>query len=204
MFPIESPQPSAEAGGYVPYFYQRGLFLLYPLPASNRPSPAYTQPTAGYDSSSLEGPFERLEVPPSVEQIVQQGYFAVPAGDPVTAIISDKADTARLGLDDVISQVRQRYKIHEQNVQQIELAKCAAINAIYHHEAYRGSGSADSRQHYAKHKAIQGLYEQERLERTTLWKDISRLKLLLPENAQQYLTAHRKVAALNTPVGDLQ
>jgi hypothetical protein len=145
----------------------------------------------------MRGPFHGVAAgPQTVEQIVQQGYFAVPRGDPVTALITDKHHTSRLGLDDVIGQIRRRYEIYEDNLYQIELSKCAAINAIYHHEAYCGTGSASSRQHYAKHKAIQGLYEQERLERTALWKDVSRLRTLLPESAQQYLSADRKVAAL--------
>jgi hypothetical protein len=117
------------------------------------------------------------------------------------AMISDRKHTSGMGLDDAISQIRRRYEIYEQNLYQIELAKCAAINGIYHHEAYRGPGSATSRQHYAKHKAIQGLYEQERLERTALWKDISRLKTMLPESAQQYLAAHRKMSVLASEPG---
>jgi hypothetical protein len=204
MIPIQSPNLPADAGGYVPYFYQRGLYRLYPLPGAGRPHPAYTGETGVYDFSRQAGPFELLDSPQTVEQIVQRGYFAVPAGDPVTALISDKGHTARLGLDDLIHQVRQRYELYERHFYQIQLAKCAAINAIYQHEAYRGEGSASSRQHYAKHKAIQDLYAQEREERVELWRDVSRLKLLLPESAQSYLGAHRKLAALNTPAGDAE
>ena len=39
----------------------------------------------------------------------------------------------------------------------IDLGKCAAINTIYAHEAYVGPPS--SKQMYARHKAIQDLYE---------------------------------------------
>ena len=48
----------------------------------------------------------------------------------------------------------------------------------------------------ARHKGIQGLYEQERLERTELWKDVSRLRGLIPESAQLYLAASRKRSIL--------
>ncbi len=57
-------------------------------------------------------------------------------------------------------------------------------------------------QMYAKHKAIQDLYEEERTERTSLWKDVSRLKLQIPESAQQYLSAHRKSSILAQDMGD--
>ena len=49
----------------------------------------------------------------------------------------------------------------------------------------------------------QELYEQMRLERVTLWKDISRLKQSLPEVAQNYLAAYRKVAILEDDGGDM-
>ena len=202
MNPIIMSNDPTSTGGYVPYFYQSGLHQVYGGVPTKRPSTPDRQHVARYDFSAISPRDSLFADPQTVEQIVSRGYFAAPVGDPITAIISDKKHTSRLGLDDVISQVRQRYEIYERNLHQVELAKCAAINAIYHHEAYRGPGSADSRQHYAKHKAIQGLYEQERLERTALWKDISRLKLLLPESAQQYLTAHRKMTVLNTPPGD--
>lgn len=202
MNPINMPIAPARSGGYVPYFYQAGLHQVYAVaPDSRAATPSARHATAGSSAVGVSHD-SHLAGPQTVEQIVSQGYFAAPGGDPITAIISDRQHTARLGLDDVVCQIRQRHEIHEQNLNEIELAKCAAINAIYHHEAYVGPGSATSKQHYAKHKAIQGLYEQVREERTALWKDISRLKLLLPESAQQYLTAHRKAVALSTSPGD--
>ena len=204
MYPIQSPEPHAQGVGYIPYFYQRGLHYLYPVGAAGVSPRPYDSSPAGYDFSQMHGPFHGAAGgPQTVEQIVASGYFAAPAGDPVTAILTDQQHTSRLGLDDVIGQIRRRYEIYAHHIEQIEHCKCAAINAIYLHEAYCGPGSASSRQHYAKHKAIQNLYAEQRLEQTTLWKDISRLKLLLPENAQQYLAAQRKVAALSTPAGDL-
>ncbi len=177
---------------------------MYPIEDTGRSRRPYDSAASPYDFSRMQGPFDSVSADaPSIEQIIQQGYFAVPISDPVTAMITDKQQTSRLGLDDVIGQIRQRYEIYEQNVYQIELAKCAAINAIYHHEAYCGPGSANSRQHYAKHKAIQDLYEQQRTERTTLWKDVSQLRTALPESAQQYLTAHRKVSVLAQDRGDV-
>ena len=188
---------AAGGGGYVPYFYEAGLHILYQLPFLNVSEQQEDAPRSSYGFAVTGAALRAVDRPQTVEDVIAAGYFAVPQGDPVTAIISDKQHTSRLGLDDVIGQVRQRYEIYEQNLQEIEFGKCAAMNTIYFHEAYHGPGSANDRQHYARHKRIQDLYEQEREERTTLWKDISRLRTQLPESAQQYLTAHRKMTVLS-------
>lgn len=200
MYPSHSPDAAAMSGGYVPYFYQAGLYLRYGVPASDPGRHGRDSPESSYDLSFSRPLFGRPKRTQTVEQIIASGYFSIPGGDPVTATISDKMHTSSLGLDDVIGQVRQRHEIYHRNLCEIELAKCAAINAIYHHEAYNGPPS--SKQMYAKHKAIQDLYEQERTERTTLWKDVSRLRTLLPESAQQYLAAHRKMSILAGDPGD--
>jgi len=202
MYPNNLPESAAVGGGYVPYFYQRGLHYLYQVGSPSGPTQAHTQPGRSQGFSSLHDAFKIADRLQTVEQIIESGYFAVPATDPVMAIIADKQHTSRLGLDDVIGQIRHRYELYEQNFYQIQLAKCAAVNAIYHHEAYQGPGTASSRQHYAKHKAIQDLYAQEREERVNLWRDVSRLHLQLPESAQMYLASHRKVTALGAPAGD--
>ena len=46
------------------------------------------------------------------------------------------------------------------------------------------------------------LYMEQRAERVSLWRDVSRLRLELPENAQQYLSAYRKVSILEDDKGD--
>ena len=190
----------AAGGGYVPYFYEAGLHTFYRLPFSNVSKQQNDSPRSSYGFSGTDASLRTADHPQTVEDVIAAGYFAVPQGDPVTAIISDKQHTSRLGLDDVISQVRQRYEIHQRNFYETELGKCAAMNAIYQHEAYNGPPS--SKQMYAKHKAIQDLYEEERTERTALWKDISRLKMQFPETAQEYLSAHRKGSILAQEPGD--
>ena len=116
------------------------------------------------------------------------------------AVITDKKHTSWLGLDDVIGQIRNRLEVYEQNMYELELAKCAAINAGYTHEAWHGP--IDSRIEYSVNKRLDKLYKDQREERTNLWRDISRLRLSLPENAQQYLTAYRKVSILEDSKGD--
>mgnify|MGYP001196750391 FL=1 len=202
MHPNPLRHPRLSGTGYVPYFYQIGLHYLYLSPEDRRLRQPEQSPLEQLLPSNDAAIRRRLDHPQTVEQIIAGGYFAMPTSEPEFAILRDKAHTSWLGLDDVITQVRQRYEIYSQIMLQLDYAICASINAIYHHEAYVGPGSASSKQHYAKHKAIQEAYEQKRMERVNLWKDVSRLKLSLPEVAQMYLAAHRKEAILKTLPGD--
>lgn len=194
MTSILSQNAPLSGGGYVPYFYQAGLFQVYGTPEKRERPALHAVPSTprrfGYDSAASQS----LDRTQTVEQIITDGYFAVRQGDPVTAILSDKKKTTWLGLDDIISQIRRRYEIYEQNLYELELGKCAATNALYAHWAYQGPPNA--RQFYSRHKRLQELYEQERDERTRLWKDVSRLRQALPESAQAYLSSHRKLRAL--------
>ncbi len=201
MHPSTVSNAPALQQGYIPYFYQIGLQYVYRTPQDWQRKGRPDDHATTYDFSSDRAASRHLDHPQTVEQIIERGYFSIPKGDSVTAIITDKVHTSWLGLDDVIQQVQQRRAIYDQNLYQLELNKCAAINAIYRHEGYNGTGSASSKQHYAKHKAIQKLYEEERNERVTFWKDVSRLRTTLPETAQLYLSAHRKRSALEQ-IGD--
>jgi hypothetical protein len=189
-----------ENPNYVAYFYDSGIIQRY-LAGTNRALMEPTGRTAStYDfSSDLLGQTKYYHAP-SVEQIIARGYLAIPHSDPVAAILSDKRHTSWLGLDDVISQIRSRYDLYEQNMYEIEVAKCAAITGVYTHEAWHGP--SDSRVEYALGKRLDKLYKDQRDERTNLWRDVSKLRLELPENAQQYLTAYRKLSILEDIKGE--
>ena len=184
---------------YVPYFYASGRFLLYDLPPTSANEVRFL-PESSYDFTSDLLQRRAYPVPQTVEQVIQRGYLAIPRSDPETALISDKKLTSRLGLDDVIGQVRSRYELFERNIYELELAKCAVKNSLYRHEAYHGP--ADSRVEYSVAKRLDELYADQREERVNLWRDVSRLRLQLPENAQQYLSAYRKVTILENEQGD--
>ena len=199
MYPINTHQNPA-TGQYVPYFYQAGIFDRYGL------MPVYlgrrNQPSdrGHLDFSSKSGRFPALDHPQTVEQIIANGYFSAPAGEPETALLSDKKATSWLGLDDIISQVRHRYEVYRQNMYELEVAKSAATNSLYAHWAYHGL--PDAKQFYSRHKRIQELYQEQRDQRVNLWRDVSRLRLGLPESLQSYLSSHRKLEALET-MGDV-
>jgi len=181
--------------GYRPYFYQSGKFLSYNIPHTGSES-SYFPRTSGYDFTSdivHKNDWPKLK---TVEDIISSGYFPIPKSEPETAIITDKKHTSKLGLDDMISQIRGRYEIYENNIYQIELGKCYAMNSIFAIEADRGGVSMNSREAYSLSKSLRELYEQQRDERKSLWSDVSKLKLLLPEQSQSYLSSYRKVSIL--------
>jgi len=190
------------AGGYVPYFYQSGKFLNYDQPQQIKPGNS-TNGYSNYDFSSDLSTRPIVRKPQTVEQIIAHGYFAIPDGELETAIISDKKQTSWLGLEDTIRQVRNRHDLYQRNMYELHQGVCEADNAIFRQVAAQGA-PADNRQQYSASKLTQELYEQMRLERVNLWKDVSRLKQFLPEAAQNYLAAYRKVAILEDDNGDAQ
>ena len=140
--------------------------------------------------------------PQTVEQIIDNGYFTSPPGDPTTALISDKSHTAWLGLDDVIGQIKERLKLYKMNIDDLEEAKCNAMNAFFEHYDRVKPFPSDDRIYYSLNKNLDRLYRDQRDERVNLWRDISRLRQSLPENAQQYLSAFRKLSVLNDTQGE--
>jgi len=186
--------------GYVPYFYAAGRFVSYDLPQSRAALEMRFVPASSYDFTSDLVQRRTYTVPQTVEQVIRRGYLAIPQAEPETALISDKKHTAGLGLDDVIGQIRRRYEVYDKNIYELEWSKCEAINCLYRHESYHGP--TDSKVEYSVSKRMNDLYQEQRLERTNLWRDVSRLRLQLPENAQQYLAAYRKVSILEETEGD--
>lgn len=192
----------AFGGVYVPYFYQAGLYVRYSLPpsAGRRRAPEYVM--SSYDFTSDLTGSRHYAGQQTVEQIIASGYLAVPKGDPVTALIGDRMHTARLGLDDMIHQVRQRYEIYQHNMKELDLAVCEAHNGLFRQLSDHGLKVANQRQMYSVDKQTQKIYEMQREERINLWRDVSRIKLGLPESAQMYLSAYRKAALLQDNEGD--
>ena len=192
--------PTRTDKDYVVYFYESGLSKQYQQTQRDLSSGLNYGPAGSYDFSSDLSVRRSWPKPQTVEDVVQRGYFSIPKGEPETAIISDRKNTSWLGLDDLIGQIRNRYKIYESNFYELEKAKCSTINCLFNHRAYHGPTT--SKVEYSVDKRLDGLYCEQREERTNLWRDISKLKLLVPENAQNYLSAYRKVSILEDDKGD--
>lgn len=181
---------------YMPYFYAAGLFARYSLPHAKTKMNSLNQPSTGYDLTSDLTQKSSPKWHQTVEDVIRSGYLSVPKAQLETALISDKQHVASLGLDDVISQVRSRYEIYRHNMYEIEQGKCYMTSAMYAVQALRGGVRLDSREAYSLSKGIREFYQLQRDERVRLWQDISRLKQVLPEHAQSYLGAYRKLAIL--------
>jgi len=193
--------PARTDYNYVIYFYESGLSKQYQQRQKDLLAGLNYGSTGSYDFSSDLSVRQSWPAPQTVEQIVSNGYLSIPKSEPETAIISDRKNTSWLGLDDLIGQIRNRYKVYENNIYELEKAKCTAINCLFEHEAYHGP--TDTKVEYSVNKRLDGLYSEQREERTNLWRDISRIKILLPEQAQNYLSAYRKVSILEDKKGDM-
>jgi len=194
------PASVLEDADHMYYVYSSKLFPMYRMHGINVRVGFGYGPPGKYDFSSDLVRRTGFGRPLTVERIIATGYFAIPKSDPVKAVISDRKDTSRLGLDGIIGQIRHRYEVYERNMYDLELAKCSVINTFYTHEAWHGP--SDSRLEYSVGKRLDKLYKDQREERLNLWRDVSRLKLLLPEKAQEYLAAYRKASILEDTEGD--
>ena len=188
------------SGSHVRVDEQTALYRSYDLACYIVPTGRYQVPTRCPNPPSPAPHRQHRQDTQTIAHIVTQGYFSIPHRDSATAVLSDKKDVTWLGLDDVISQLRRRYEIYERTFYELELAKCAATNALHDWEAERGQPS--DRQLDNLQRTLQGLYLQQREERLHLWRDTSRLRQALPEWAQQYAAAVRKVDLLEDARGD--
>ena len=202
MDPHELSNGPVFEGQYVPYFYYSGQFLAHGLSSQTVPKSNLDRTIESYDFTSDLTKKRTFPKPQTVEDILRHGYLAIPKSEPETALISDRKDISKLGLSDIISQIRQRHDIYENNMYQIELGKCYTISSQLAVESSRGGVAMSSKEAYGLNKNLSDFYEQQRDERTRLWADVSKLKLLLPEQAQSYLSSYRKMSILEDINGD--
>ena len=135
--------------------------------------------------------------PQTVEDLIEQGYFAVPAHEPETAILFDRKDTSWMALDDVLGQIKQREEIYKKNILDITWSQCYAFNELARH------GPPATDEAYAIYeKRMNDLRAEQRAERVNLWRDVSRVRERLPESAQQYLSSFRKLEILGDEGGE--
>jgi hypothetical protein len=88
-------------GQYVPHAYSFRRLHGYERPANVGRTRPRSVPGSAYDLIPMAPVMPRNEGPQTVEQVIEQGYFAVPNSQPEIAIIDDKKCTAWLGLDAV-------------------------------------------------------------------------------------------------------
>ena len=187
----ESIDPDAAAGPEMRrnYLYRRHYHYSSVKPTLYQP---YVQ--TYFPSRSI---IQIDEGPQTVEDLIKDGTFAVPAGDPETAILEDKKHTSWLALDDAISQVRQRWDLYEQNVLGIKWAQCYAFN-----EFAKLGWPPTVKQLYSYDKRLQELHAEHRAERVSAWRDVSEIRQALPESLREHLSAYRRSQLLSDLTGD--
>jgi hypothetical protein len=199
---MNSNNPLSNMNGYIPdYHYLYGRHYMYHRPKEIQVYPLRSGWYQRYDFSNVSQMSILDKKPQTVEEVIRQGYLRVPGFQDETTIIHDKRFTSKLGLDDIIQQVRERYRIYNQNIYGLEQTKCYAINDLFNREGL--SGQPATPDHYtALNNHLEYLYSKQREERVNLWNDISRLKQELSESAQKYLSNHRKIEILGNEKGE--
>jgi hypothetical protein len=193
-----SDQPYPAQLGHVAYHYSYGRRQQYPSSSQRQPYPRQDQSDAKrlyFSSPPVPGIDDG---PQTVEQILHHGFMDLPASEIETAIIRDKQHTSWLGLDDILGQIHKREEIYKKNMLEIEWGKCYAFN-----EVARQGWPASTQQWEIYQIRIQDLHAEQRAERVATWRDIAKLREMLPESIQQYLSASRKSQILGDLDGDL-
>ena len=191
------PQRISPTYGLIAYQYKYGRQRLY---GNLQTTPLYGLRPLSHvvaKGSGIESLAGIDDGPQTVEQLIYQGFFAAPRYDSETAILHDKKHTSWMALDDVLGQIRDRYDIYKRNMLDIQWSQCYAFN-----EMARGGWPPSEEQHALYERRMQDLRSEQRDERITFWRDVSRIRERIPESAQQYLSAFRKIELLDDTGGD--
>jgi hypothetical protein len=193
-----SPQSAANIPyGSIRYHYQYGRHQQYGhLPAVSR----YGVRPYWSAKQVLSPPKPQPIIddgPQTVEDLIQEGFFAVPAREPELAGLYDRRQTSWMALDDVLGQIRDRHEVYRRNILDIQWAQCYAFN-----ELARNGPPATDEAYAAYERRMQDLRADQRAERVALWRDVARIRERLPESVQQYLSAFRKLQILGDDRGD--
>jgi hypothetical protein len=127
----------------------------------------------------------------SLERILSDGRLSVPRAEPAEAMLIDRQRTQQLGLDDVITQIQWRYDLYRQHMDELQQTELTVLNA--HHTWHDPWGIVDDRRDPELRRELDSVEQQRRAERLSLWRDLSRLRQAVPDWAERYLSAYRKV-----------
>ena len=127
----------------------------------------------------------------TLDRIVSDGRLPIPRADPAEAMLIDRQRTQHLGLDDAITQLQWRCDLYRQHMDELQQAELTILNA---HRTWADLwGIVDDRRDPELRRELDGVEQQRREERLSLWRDLSRLRQAVPDWAERYLSAYRKV-----------
>lgn len=197
MYPSEANPTAGAPYGAIAYQYLYGRQHQYGRTPSVTRYGARPYWRARAAPSADTAPAGIDDGPQTVEDLVREGFFAVPDHEPETAVLFDRRHTSWMALDDVLGQIKQREEIYKKNMLDIQWSQCYAFN-----ELARNANPATEEAYAVYEKRMHDLRAEQRAERVTFWRDVSRIRERLPESAQQYLSAFRKLQILGDEGGD--
>jgi hypothetical protein len=127
----------------------------------------------------------------TLDRIVSDGRLPVPKADPAEAMLVDRQRTQQLGLDDAITQLQWRYDLYREHMDELQQTELTVLNA--HHTWHDFWAIVDERRDPELRKQLETVAQQRREERLSLWRDLSWLRQAVPDWAERYLSAYRKV-----------
>lgn len=105
-------------------------------------------------------------------------------------IFADKRKTSYLALEDIVTQIRRRYQIYDSNIRVLEYSKIKLREHFYQCPQQLGFWQPGQKEMLTEQ--MNQLYQKQLDEKVSLWKDVSKLKLMLPQSLNDYLTIKRK------------
>ena len=113
--------------------------------------------------------------------------------DPALASLADRRQTAWMGLDDLIPQARARADLYRQHLIELDYEEIAIRNASRRCPRPIGWEPHEDPEVL---RDLQAIDDQRRRERVDFWRDMSRIRLMMPESASAYLGASRRLDLL--------
>lgn len=105
-------------------------------------------------------------------------------------LFADRRKTSYLALDNIVTQIRRRYEIYDSNIRVLEYSKIKLTEHFYQWPQQFGFWPPGQREMLSEQ--MNQLYQKQLDEKVSLWKDVSKLKLMLPQSLNDYLAIKRK------------
>ncbi|AQT68732.1 hypothetical protein STSP2_01904 [Anaerohalosphaera lusitana] len=105
-------------------------------------------------------------------------------------IFADKQKTSYLALENIVAQIRKRYEIYDSNIRVLEYSKIKLKEHFYQWPQQLGLWPPGHKEMLSEQ--MNQLYQKQLDEKVSLWKDVSKLKLMLPQSLNDYLSIKRK------------
>ncbi|MFW6061185.1 MAG: hypothetical protein ACOC93_00095 [Planctomycetota bacterium] len=131
--------------------------------------------------------------PVTVDYVLTYGRMARPHSDPMLAGLYDRKNISSMVLDDLIQQAHSRIELYRRHLSELDDQEIALRNASRRCLRPPGWEPQDDPEIL---RDLQNIDDQRRRERLDFWRDMSRLRLMVPESAEAYLGASRRLAAL--------